>query len=198
VGGAARARRDQAGVEVVVGVPTVVFGYFALTFFTPTVLRDALALRSRSSTHWRRASSPGSRSRPSWPRSPTTRCAACRRPCARARTRSGLTVPGRRRVVAPAGLSGLAAAVTLGFAKAIGETMIVAIAGGGTAQLGLDPREAYQTMTAFIAQVGQSDVPVTGTSYRSLFAVGALLFVITLLLNVLTLWLVRRFRQRYE
>ena len=90
------------------------------------------------------------------------------------------------------------AGVSLGLAKAIGETMIVAIASGGTPRLGLDPREAYQTMTAFIAQVGQSDVSKGEIGYRSLFAVGAALFLITLGLNLLTARLVRRFREVYE
>lgn len=101
------------------------------------------------------------------------------------------------RVVFPAALSGIVAAIVLGLSRAVGETMILAVAGGNLAQLTGDPRNEAQTMTAFIAQIASGDAPQGSPVYYSLFAVGALLFVITLLINVASIRLVRKFRQAY-
>jgi len=101
------------------------------------------------------------------------------------------------RVVFPAALSGVVAAIVLGLSRAVGETMILAVAGGNLAQLTGDPRNEAQTMTAFIAQIASGDAPQGSPVYYSLFAVGALLFVITLLINVASIRLVRKFRQVY-
>ncbi|MDF2732071.1 MAG: phosphate transport system permease protein [Desertimonas sp.] len=101
------------------------------------------------------------------------------------------------RVVFPAALSGIIAAIVLGLSRAVGETMILAVAGGNLAQLTGDPRKEAQTMTAFIAQIASGDAPQGSPVYYSLFAVGALLFVITLLINVASIRLVRKFRQAY-
>lgn len=101
------------------------------------------------------------------------------------------------RVVFPAALSGIIAAIVLGLSRAVGETMILAVAGGNLAQLTGDPRNEAQTMTAFIAQIASGDAPQGSPVYYSLFAVGALLFVITLLINVASIQLVRKFRQAY-
>jgi phosphate transport system permease protein len=101
------------------------------------------------------------------------------------------------RVVFPAALSGIIAAIVLGLSRAVGETMILAVAGGNLAQLTGDPRNEAQTMTAFIAQIASGDAPQGSPVYYSLFAVGALLFVITLLINVASIRLVRKFRQAY-
>ena len=101
------------------------------------------------------------------------------------------------RVVFPAALSGIMAAIVLGISRAIGETMIMAVAVGNLAQLTFDPRQPAQTMTAFIAQIASGDAPVGSPVYYSLFAVGALLFVITLVMNLASIQLVRKFRQAY-
>lgn len=101
------------------------------------------------------------------------------------------------KVVFPAALSGIVAAIVLGLSRAVGETMILAVAGGNLAQLTGDPRNEAQTMTAFIAQIASGDAPQGSPVYYSLFAVGALLFVITLLINVASIRLVRKFRQVY-
>jgi len=101
------------------------------------------------------------------------------------------------RVVLPAALSGVAAAVVLGMSRAVGETMIVALAAGAQKNLTLDPREGMQTMTGFIAQTAGGENPVGSTSYNTLFAVGLLLFLITLVVNVISIAFVRRFRQAY-
>lgn len=101
------------------------------------------------------------------------------------------------RVVFPAALSGIIAAIVLGLSRAVGETMILAVAGGNLAQLTGDPRNEAQTMTAFIAQIASGDAPQGSPVYYSLFAVGTLLFVITLIINLISIRLVRRFRQAY-
>ena len=109
---------------------------------------------------------------------------------------------GRRRVatrvVIPAALSGIAASVILGISRAVGETMIVAIAAGDAPKLTLNPLVSIQTMTGYIAQVAIGDAQVGTTQYKAIFAVGFTLFVLTLLLNLLSQRLVRRFRQVYQ
>jgi phosphate transport system permease protein len=107
-------------------------------------------------------------------------------------------------VVLPAALSGIVASGILGVARAVGETMIVTIAAGQnprpiSADLSwLDPRLSVQTMTSFIVQVSLGDAPVDSIEYQTIFAVGMTLFLITLLLNLLSFWFVNRFREKYE
>lgn len=101
------------------------------------------------------------------------------------------------RVVFPAALSGIVAAIVLGISRAIGETMIVTIAAGSRPHLSFDPREGAQTMTGFIAQIASGDAPQGSPVYYSLFAVGALLFLITLVINMISIQLVRKYRQVY-
>ena len=101
------------------------------------------------------------------------------------------------RVVFPAALSGVAAAVVLGMSRAIGETMIVTLAAGSLKKFSLDPRDGMQTMTGFMATTAGGENPVGSIDYNKLFAVGMLLFVITLVLNLISISFVRRFRQVY-
>jgi phosphate transport system permease protein len=103
------------------------------------------------------------------------------------------------RVVVPAAISGIVASFVLGISRALGETMIVTIAGGlRSDRITANPSEGAATMTAFIANIGQGDVPVGSLDYDSIFAVGALLFVFTFALNAVSIRLVRRFREVYE
>ncbi|HXK32900.1 MAG TPA: phosphate ABC transporter permease subunit PstC [Dehalococcoidia bacterium] len=102
------------------------------------------------------------------------------------------------RVVLPAALSGVVAAVLLAIARVVGETMIVAIAAGSTPNLTLSPLESIQTMTGYMLQVGLGDAARGTVDYQSLFAVGAVLFVMTLALNIGAQVLVNRFREVYE
>ncbi len=102
------------------------------------------------------------------------------------------------RVVLPAAVSGIIAAIVLGLSRAIGETMIVAIAAGGQALLSFNPLEGMLTMTAFIAQAGSGDVPVGSIDYKTIFAVASLLFLITFTLNMFSIRLVRKYREVYE
>ncbi len=101
------------------------------------------------------------------------------------------------RVVFPAALSGIAAAYILGISRAIGETMIVAIAAGMQPNLTLDPRQSAETITAFIVQVSLGDLPHGEIGYQSIFAAGITLFAMTLAFNVLGYYLRKRYRQRY-
>ncbi len=184
-------------LEVLAGVPTIVFGYFALSFVTPllkdigidlgtfnalgagivlgilvlptiaTVADDALT------------SVPGS-------------------------LREGAFGLGASkvqvslRVIFPAALSGVVAALVLGASRAIGETVIILVAGGQAPEITWDPREAMQSMAPFIAATARSDIPAQSVEALTIFAVGATLFVMTLVLNAVAIRFVRRYRQVYE
>jgi phosphate transport system permease protein len=102
------------------------------------------------------------------------------------------------RVVFPAALSGIVASVVLAGSRAIGETMIVFLASGNTPNFTIAPNQGQQTMTSFIANTASGDIPTGTTIYKTIFAVGALLFVMTLILNLIAVRLVRRFREVYE
>jgi len=101
-------------------------------------------------------------------------------------------------VVVPAALSGVLASFLLAISRAIGETMAVTLACGAKRQLTIDPRDGVATMTSFIAQIAQGDVVVGSTDYNSLFAVAAVLFLMTLVMNVLAQWVLRRYRMVYQ
>ena len=102
------------------------------------------------------------------------------------------------RIVFPAALSGIVAALVLGASRAVGETVLVLVAGGQSPNVGIDPRESYQTMAAFIASIARGDIPTGSIEYKTIFAVGFTLFVFTLVLNLISIQLVRKYRQVYE
>ena len=102
------------------------------------------------------------------------------------------------RVVLPAALSGIIAAVILGASRAVGETLIVTLAAGNQPNLSWNPFEAMQAMTAFMVQVSLGDTPRGTIEYSTIFAIGAVLFVATLAMNILAQWLLSRFREAYE
>jgi phosphate transport system permease protein len=102
------------------------------------------------------------------------------------------------KVVVPAALSGIVASFLLALSRAIGETMAVTMAAGQTPNLTLNPLESIQTMTAYIVQVSQGDTPTGTIEYRTIFAVGLALFVTTMCLNILAQWIVSRMREKYE
>ena len=182
-------------LEILAGVPTVVYGVIALTILTP-ILRGFVGADVFNNL------SPGivmgfmivptvaSLSEDAMSAVPM---AMREGSYALGANRMQTTV----RVVFPAALSGIVAAIVLGISRAVGETMIVAIAAGSQPRFTLDPLVGAQTMTAFIAQVASGDAPQGSPVYYSLFAVGALLFVITLVINMCSIALVRRFRQAY-
>jgi phosphate transport system permease protein len=102
------------------------------------------------------------------------------------------------KVVVPAALSGIVAAFLLALSRAIGETMAVALAAGNQPNLTLNPLESIETMTAYIVRISQGDMPAGSIEYRTIFAVGLALFVMTMFLNVLAQWFVSRMREKYE
>ena len=101
-------------------------------------------------------------------------------------------------MVVPAALSGIVASFVLAISRAIGETMIVLIAAGLQPNMTFDPRIAIETMTAFIGATANGDVPTGSIEYKTIFAVGLTLFVITLVLNMISIRLVRKYREVYE
>jgi phosphate transport system permease protein len=101
------------------------------------------------------------------------------------------------KVVTPAAFSGIAASYILAISRAVGETMVVALAAGGQPNLTWSPLEPAATMTAFIVQVSQGDLPHGSIGYQSIFAVGLTLFLVTLGFNLLGFWLRRRYREVY-
>jgi phosphate transport system permease protein len=187
-------------LEVLAGIPTVVYGFFAISFVTPSVLRPLLGEGEIGIFN---ALSAGlvigvliipivaSLSEDALSAVPQAmRDGALALGATRARV--------ARTVVLPAALSGVVASFVLALSRAIGETMVVVIAAGSIAQLTADPREPMQTMTAYIAQAAAGDQPTGSLGYHTLFAVGALLFAITLFINLISIRLVRRFREVYE
>jgi phosphate transport system permease protein len=102
------------------------------------------------------------------------------------------------RVVFPAALSGIVAAIVLGISRAIGETMIVLLAAGQQPNTGINPTQGYETMTAYIGATARGDIPTGSTVYKTVFAVGLALFVFTLIMNLISIRFVRKYRQVYE
>lgn len=184
-------------LEVLAGVPTVVYGFFALTFLTPLLQPYVPGLQTFNSISAGiimgimivpLVSSLSEDALSSVPRS----------------LREGAFALGATRyevaiqVIVPAALSGIVASVILGLSRAVGETMIVAIAAGQSPNFTFDPRVTVETMTAYIVQVSLGDTPTGSIEYQTIFAVGTTLFLITFGLNVFSHWFVRRFREVYD
>lgn len=185
-------------VELLAGVPSVVYGFFALSFVTPTLLQDILSIEVGFTNALAAGLVLGVMIVPTVASLSEDAMSAV----PQALRQGSLAMGANRmqttlRVVFPAALSGIAAAVVLGLSRAVGETMIVALAAGARKNLSFDPREGMQTMTGFMAQTAGGENPVGSTSYNNLFAVGMLLFLITLVINIVSIALVRRFRQVY-
>jgi phosphate transport system permease protein len=198
------ARRTRSFVkpilEILAGIPTVVYGFFALTFITP-LLRE----------NWLFGTPPGvfnalsaglvmgimilptvaSISEDAMYAVPQSLRAGA---AALGATKYEIST----RVVVPAGLSGIIAAFVLGISRAVGETMIVLIAAGGMPNLTFNPVEAMQTMTAFIGAAGLGDQATGSIGYKTIFAVGISLFVMTLIMNIISIRLVRKYREVYD
>lgn len=185
-------------VELLAGVPSVVYGFFALSFVTPTLLQDLLRLDVGFTNALSAGLVLGVMIIPTIASLAEDAMSAV----PQAMRQGSLALGANRmqttlRVVFPAALSGIAAAIVLGMSRAVGETMIVALAAGAMKNLSLDPREGMQTMTGFIAQTAGGENPVGSVEYNALFAVGLLLFLMTLVLNIVSIAFVRRFRQVY-
>jgi phosphate transport system permease protein len=183
-------------LETIAGIPTIVLGFFAINFLAPRILQPLFGVGIFSALSAglvvgllitplvASISEDAMRAVPRGMREGAYAMGATR-------------FETIRKVVFPAALSGIMAAIILALSRAIGETMAVLIAGGTKPQLTFDPRESVQTMTGFIAQISIGETAQGSIEFKSLFAVGATLFAITLVLNLLSAWFVRRFRTVY-
>lgn len=183
-------------LEVLAGVPTIVYGYFALSIVTPLIqtLFDSAGVFNALSAGIvvgimiiPMVCSLSEDAMSAVPRS----------------LRDGAYALGATRfevalkIVVPAAFSGIVASAVLAFSRAIGETMIVTVAAGSTPNMTFNPLDSIQTMTAYIVQVSLGDTPHGTVEYGSIFAVGMTLFLITFLLNILAQYVARRFREEY-
>ena len=187
----------KPALEILAGVPTIVYGYFALTFVTP-LLRETIFPNMTIFNALSAGLVMGVMIIPTIASVSEDAIHAVPRSLREGAYALGAT---RRetatRIVLPAALSGIVAATILGISRAVGETMIVAVAAGNLAQLATNPLESVQTMTAFIVQVASGDTPTGSLTYNTIFAVGSTLFVMTLILNIVSYVFVRRFREAY-
>ena len=187
-------------LEVLAGIPTVIVGYFALQFITPTLLRPifgeervfifnaaagSIAVGLMILPIIASISEDAMRAVPSSLREAAFGLGASRRQVS-------------LRVVVPAALSGISASVILGLSRAVGETMAVTIAAGNSPKLTWNWFESIQTLTASIAQTVQGEVAAGTVRYDALFALGMTLFLMTLVMNLISARIVRRFRQVYS
>ena len=184
-------------LEVLAGIPTVVYGYFALTFITPilkTVLPQTQVFNAASASMV-----VGIMVLPMV----ASLCDDALRAVPNSLREAGFALGATRmevstRVVLPGALSGVLASFILAASRAIGETMAVTLAAGATPRLTANPLESIQTMTAYIVQVSLGDTPQDTIEYQTIFAVGALLFVITLGMNLMGQRVLHRFQESYE
>ena len=186
-------------LEVLAGIPTVVYGYFALTFMTPLLRsifgRDAVEIYNTASA----GLVMGILILPLVSSMSEDALSAVPRALREAAYAMGATkLETAVRVVVPAAISGIAAAFILGISRAIGETMIVAIAAGAGPAFTFNPFKAAETMTGHIVRISGGDLSYDSIDYDSIFAIALMLFLITLALNIISHWVVRRFREVYE
>jgi phosphate transport system permease protein len=183
-------------LELLAGVPTVVYGYFAFLFVTPllqsiipglpgfNMLSAGLVMGIMIIPYVSSLSEDAMRAVPVYLREGSFAVGS---------TRLQTTI----NVVLPSAISGLSAAYILGISRAVGETMIVAVAAGGQPKFTLNPMEAAQSITAYIVSISQGDLPHGSIGYQSIFAVGLTLVVITLGFNILGYWLKQKYREVY-
>lgn len=188
----------KPSLELLAGIPTIVFGFFAVTFIRPEILKRIFtdigpfsALAAGIAVGIMTIPLVASLSEDAM------------RAVPRSLREGGYALGATKmevswRIVAPAAISGIIASFILAMSRAIGETMIVALAAGSKPQLTGDPLQPMQTMTGFIVQAFSGDVVVGSAPYLALFAVGLVLFFITLALNLLSQWVVGKFREEYE
>ena len=185
-------------MEILAGVPTVVFGYFALNWITPNIVQRFIpgsgvfnAISAGIAVGIMIIPTIASISDDALNAVPKS-------------LRMGsLALGSTRRITAlkimlPAALSGIIASFILGFSRAIGETMIVTIAGGQYPELNLDPRKAMYTITSSIVNVSLGDTPHGTTAYNALFALGITLFIMTFVLNIFSDYIAIKYRKEYE
>jgi phosphate transport system permease protein len=188
----------KPALELLAGIPTIVYGFFAVTFIRPDILKHIFpgigpfsALAAGIAVGIMTIPLVASLSEDAM------------RAVPRSLREGGYALGATKlevswQIVVPAALSGIIASFILAMSRAVGETMIVALAAGSKPQLTANPLEPMQTMTGFIVQAFSGDMVVGTAPYLSLFAVGLLLFFITLALNMVSHWVVGRFREAYE
>ena len=186
-------------LEILAGIPTVVYGYFALTFFTPLLRRifgDGVVQIFNTASA---GIVVGILIIPLVTSLSEDALHAVPRSLREAAYGLGATkLETAIRVVVPAALSGITAAFVVAISRAIGETMVVAIAAGAGPKFTFNPFESAETMTGHIARISGGDLSYDSIDYNSIFAIGLMLFVITLILNVISRRIVARFREVYE
>jgi phosphate transport system permease protein len=187
-------------LEILAGVPTVVFGFFALNFIAPNVAQKIWIF---SDIGFYSALAAGITVGLMILPMMTTLAEDAMASVPRALIDGAYALGATKReactgVILQAGLSGIIAAAVIAMSRAIGETTIVLLAAGSTANFTFNPGEPMQTMSSFIGFAGLGDQPTDSTGYRTIFAVGAMLFVITFGLNILSQRIVTRFREVYE
>jgi phosphate transport system permease protein len=186
-------------LEVLVGVPTIVFGYFALTFITPTIFQDFVHLDVQVFNALAAGLIMGFMIVPTIASISEDSMSAV--PQGLREGAYGLGSTQRQvatRVVFPAAISGIVASIVLGISRGVGETMIVLIAAGLSPNNSLNPLEPHATITAFMGATAKGDNPAGTIGYQSIFACGLTLFVLTLLMNMIAIRFVRKYRQVYE
>ena len=186
----------RPAVELLSGVPTVVYGYFALLFVTPT-LRLILPLEFFNALS--AGLMMGIMITPTVGSISLDAIQSVPRALREGAYAIGVTkLETIIQVVLPAALSGILASIILGISRAVGETMTVLIAAGTEPKLTINPIEAISTMTAYMAQISGGDSPRGSTNYRTLYAVGAVLFLLTLALNIISNWIASRYKEKYD
>jgi phosphate transport system permease protein len=189
----------KPALELLAGVPTIVFGYFALTFFTPTILREFFGLQVGIFNALAAGIIIGFLIIPIV--ASISEDAMRSVPQALREGAFGLGASKFQvslRVVFPAALSGIVASVVLAMSRAVGETMVVLIAGGQQPQWGANVGQSMETLTAFIGATAKGDAATGSIAYKTIFAVGMTLFLITLVLNIISIRFVLKYRQVYE
>lgn len=185
-------------LEVLAGIPSVVYGFFALTFVAPVILNDLLGLDVGTFSVLSAGLVLGVMIIPTVASLSEDAMSAVPDSLRQGSLALGANkMRTTLRVVFPAAVSGIAASIVLALSRAVGETMIVALAAGTQARMVGGPTELGQTMTGFIAQTATGESTPGTLSYNTLFAVGLLLFVITFVINLISIRLVRKFREAY-
>lgn len=186
-------------LEVLAGIPTVVYGYFALLFVTP-ILQNIFGNENIQVYNMLSAGLVmGIMILPLISSMSEDALSAVPRSLREAAYAMGATkIETSLQVVLPAALSGIGAALIVGISRAVGETMIVAVAAGAGPNFTFNPLQAAETMTGHIARISGGDLTYNSIDYTSLFAIALMLFLVTLVLNLISQWVVNRFRERYE
>jgi phosphate transport system permease protein len=185
-------------LEILAGIPTVVYGYFALLFVTPILksfFGEDLSVYNMLSA----GLVMGIMILPLISSMSEDALSAVPRALREGAYAMGATkLETSLQVVLPAALSGIGAAVIIGISRAVGETMIVAVAAGAGPNFSFNPLEAAETMTGHIARISGGDLSYNSIDYNSLFAIALMLFLVTLVLNLFSQWVVNKFREQYE